>query len=242
MPAPTGRLRALAFLACLFLALPLIGEQAGGGDFAEGERLFREDKPKDAALVLERAVTQAGTDERAWLYLAACYEELGRYDEAVNVLRKGSGQSLRFKHLFLYNMANAFVLQGKNSFAEEMYGQALAANPSYAPALLNRANVRIILKDYPGASSDYGSYLNLEPASPQRPAIEALLARLNADLQAQAAQAQAEEEARKAAEAARQALLASVTASLKAAAEETTSLSAGSGAVQGYGDELVLDQ
>jgi tetratricopeptide (TPR) repeat protein len=240
---PARQLLAIASLACLLSILPL-GAAAGqdGGDFAEGERLFREDKAQAAALALEKAVTQAGVDERAWLYLGACYEELGRYDEAVNVLRKGASQALRFKHLFLYNMANNFVLQGKNSFAEEMYGQALSANPSYAPALLNRANVRIALRDYAGASSDYGSYLNLEPASPQRPAIEALLAKLNSDLSAQAAQAAAEEEAKKVAEAAHQALMASVTASLKAAAEETTSLSAGSGAVQGYGDDLVLDQ
>jgi tetratricopeptide (TPR) repeat protein len=227
-----------------FAPLPAIADtqQAAGAFFSEGERLFREDKPKDAAALLEKAVADPSVDERAWLYLAACYEELGRYDDAVAALRKGLGQAARYKHLFLYDMGNAYVLQGKNSFAEEMYGQSISANGNYAPAYLNRANVRIILKDYTGARDDYGAYLALEPQSPQRANIEELLKRLGADLAAQEAAAAQAAAAQAAAAKARQDLLDSVQASLKASAEETTSLSAGSGQVQGYGDDLNLDQ
>lgn len=210
--------------------------------FASGERLFREDKPADAAAALETAVALPGVDERAWLYLAACYEELGKYDVAVSTLRKGTPNAQRYKHLFYYNMGNAFVLQGKNAFAEDMYGQAIAANANFAQAYLNRANVRITLKELDGASADYSAYLALDPASSQRPAIEDILKRLGAAAAAQA-QAQAAAEAqREAEEAAKKALLDQVQASLKASAEETTSLSTGSGQVQGYGDNLELDQ
>jgi Tfp pilus assembly protein PilF len=235
---------ALIVAGVLLPAVPLAADGAaqGGSLFSQGESLFRENKPRDAAAILERAVLEPQVDERAWLYLAACYEELGRYDDAVNVLRKGSAQAVRYRHLFYYNLGNQFVLLGKNSFAEEMYGQALAANASYAPAYLNRANVRIILQNYPGASQDYTTYLTLEPSTPQRANIEALLARLQGDLAAAAAAAAAAEAARLAEEAAKQALLSQVQADLMASAEDATSLSSGTGQVQGYGDDLTLDQ
>lgn len=240
-------LRAAGFLLLALLAFPsprlsADGAAQTGSLFSQGESLFREDRPKEAAPILERAVLEPQVDERAWLYLAACYEELGRYDDAVNVLRKGSGQSVRFRHLFFYNMGNEFVLLGKNSFADEMYGQALAANASFAPAYLNRANVRIILQNYPGASQDYTTYLTLEPSTPQRANIEALLEKLQGDLAAAKTQADAAAAAAAAAEAAKQALLSQVQADLMASAEEATSLSSGAGQVQGYSDDLGLDE
>lgn len=238
--------RFLAPLLGVLLLLPAWrlsadGAVPSGSLFNQGESLFREDKPKDAASVLERAILEPQADERAWLYLAACYEKLGRYDDAVSVLRKGSAQATRYRHLFFYNMGNEFVLLGKNSFAEEMYGQALSANSGFAPAYLNRANVRINLQNYAGASQDYVSYLTLAPDTPQRANIEALLDRLKGDLAVAEAQAAAAAAAAVAAEAAKQALLSQVQADLMASAEEATSLSAGAGQVQGYDDELDLE-
>jgi tetratricopeptide (TPR) repeat protein len=219
------------------------GGQAGiGSAFSEGERLLRENKPSEAATLLEKAVLDPAVDERAWLYLGTCYELLGRYDDAVTALRKGSQVATRYKPQFFYDMGNAFVLQGKNAFAEEMYGQAITANPSFAKAWLNRANVRVSQKNFEGASADYGNYLGLEPNTPQRANIEALLRLMGSELAA-AHEAQAQEDARlQAAAQAKKALLDEVQASLKAAAEETTNLSAGSGQVQGYADSLDLDQ
>ncbi|MBL8966135.1 MAG: hypothetical protein JNG85_03940, partial [Spirochaetaceae bacterium] len=161
--------------------------------------------------------------------------------EAVNVLRKGLPRASRYRHLYYYNMGNAFVLQGKNSFAAEMFGEAISIDAQYAPAYLNRANARLALRQYREASEDYGRYLVLDPATTQRTAIEELLRRLGASL-AEEDRLKAEAAAQAlAAEAARQALLTQVSASLKAAAEETTNLSAGSGQVQGYGDTLELN-
>jgi tetratricopeptide (TPR) repeat protein len=231
--------RGTAFL--LFLGLSAALWADASGPFAEGERLFRENKPSEAAAVLETAVLDPGVDERAWLYLAASYEQQKRYDEALGVLRKGLPQASRYRHLFYFDMGNLFALQGKNAFAEEMYGEAVKAEDGYAPAYLNRANVRMALKEYEGASADYRLYLAREPGSSQRSSIERLLDLLGADLAA-AQKAAAEAEAQRlAAEEAKKALLDQVGASLKASAEETTSLSAGSGDVQGYEDSLELE-
>jgi len=234
-------MRVSRLLFASLLAL-FIATSAAAGAFDEGQRLFREDRPREAIPLLERAVLEAGADERAWLYLALSYQQLGRLDDAAGAFRKGLPGAQRYRALFLYNLGNVYALQGKNAFAADMYGEALSADPAYAPAYLNRANSRLSTRDLPGAAADYRRYLDLEPASPQRSAIEALLAKLDGAV-SEAARLAAEAEAKRIAEAAaKQALLDQVTASLKAAAAETTSLSTGSGDVQGYGDELKLDE
>ena len=78
----------------------------------------------------------------------------------------------------------------------------------------------------------------LEPDSSQKDSIQALLGLLGKTV-ADADQKKAQEEAaRIAAETARKNLLDEVSASLKASAEDTTNLAAGSGQVQSYSDEL----
>ncbi|HET7838825.1 MAG TPA: tetratricopeptide repeat protein [Rectinemataceae bacterium] len=222
-------------------ALALAAGGLSAGPFDDGERLFRQNQPKEAVPLLEQAISEAGADERAWIYLAVSYQQLGRLDDAAAVLRRGVGSAQRFKHLFYFDLGNVFTLQGRNAFAEDAYGQAITANPGYAPAYLNRANSRLNLKNFDGAQADYRHYLELDIASPQRAAIEELLKRLGAAI-AESERLQADAAAKLAAdEAAKKALLDQVTSSLKAAADETTSLSAGSGSVQGYGDELKIE-
>ena len=212
------------------------------GSFDEGERLFRENKPAEAAPLLEKSILEPGTDERAWLYLALSYQQLGRLDEAAAVLRKGLGRSDRYKSLFYYDLGNIFALQGKNSFATEMFTQAVAIDGAFASAYLNRANARLAMKEYGDARDDYRRFLELEPGNTQRGNIEEMLRRLDGGI-AETDRALAEAEAkRQAAETARKDLLNRMSASLKAAADETTSISAGAGDVQGYGDEIKLDE
>jgi tetratricopeptide (TPR) repeat protein len=232
---------ARSLVPALILAA-LAAAKASPGPFEEGEALFRANKPAEAAARLEQAVGEAQPDERAWIYLGVSYQMLGRLDDAASVLRKGLGKAERMKHVFYFDLGNVFTLQGRNSFAVDMYGQSIDANGNYAPAYLNRANARIGLRDLAGARSDYEKYLELEPRSPQRPQIEEVLKRIGAAL-AEVERHLADAEAKRAAEeAARRSLLEQVAASLKAAADETTSISAGSGSVQGYGDELKIEE
>jgi tetratricopeptide (TPR) repeat protein len=236
--------RAARFLAVGAFAALISAGAAAAGSFDEGERLFRENKPAEALPFLEKAVQEPGTDERAWLYLSDCYQLLNppRLDDASAVLRKGLTLATRYKSLFYFNLGNVFVLQGKNSFAVDMFSQAIELDGSYAPAALNRANSRLSVKDYAGAGADYKRYLVLDPGSAQRSQIEALIKRLDAGLAEADRQAAAAEAKKQAEDAARQQLLDQMSASLKAAADETTSISAGAGDVQGYGDELKIDE
>ncbi|HOX33482.1 MAG TPA: tetratricopeptide repeat protein [Spirochaetales bacterium] len=234
--------RAGRLAACLLAAVAAAQAAFAAGAFEEGERLFRENKPREAAAALERAAAEPGSDERALLYLGLAYQQLGRLDEAAQAFRRGASSSQRWRPLFLFDLGNVYLIQGKNSFAAEILGQAIEADPGLAGAYLNRGNARLSIKDFPGARDDYARYLELEPGSAQRSSIEELLRRLASGIE-ESKRAEAEAEARRiAAEEARKALLDQVSASLKAAADETQSLSSGSGAVQGYGDELNLDE
>src|SRR5512133_1215469 len=98
------RLRILAFLLCLGALAS--GWAQSSGFFPEGERLFRENKPREAASLLEKAILEPGADEKAWLYLALSYQQLGRFDEGLAVLRKGLVQARSYRHLYYYNMGN----------------------------------------------------------------------------------------------------------------------------------------
>jgi tetratricopeptide (TPR) repeat protein len=237
-----SRFIAAALAACLAASSAAFAAAGDESSFVGGERLFREDKPAEAVPLLEKAILESGVDERAWLYLGLSYQQLGKLDEASSVLRKGLAQASRFKALFYYDLGNVFVLQRKNAFAIDMFTQALGLDESYSAAYLNRANARIAVKDYGTAKDDYKRYLELEPESAQRPSIEELIKRLDAGIAESERQAAAEAAQKLADEAARKDRLDKMAASLKAAADETTSISAGAGDVQGYSDELKVDE
>ena len=227
------------FFAAAFAARP---SSVFASDFSErGIKLFMENKPQEAAPVLEMAAREAGADEKIALYLGISYQQLGRWDDAIAAFRKGLASSVAFRHQFLFNIANSFFAQGRNAFALEYYDQAIAVRNDYAPAYLNRANAKMRLGDHGGAVADYSLYLSLEPASPQAPEIRRLLDLLGTRA-ADADRKKTEAEARRVAEQqARQVMLDEVARSLLQAAESTTNLSAGSGDVQGYDSDLSLD-
>lgn len=228
----------LFLLAALFLQVSALGATELSD---RGIRLFMENKPMEAAPVLELAAREEGADERLYLYLGIAYQQQGKWDEAVAAFRKGLRPASPYTHQFLFNIANSFYAQGRSSFALEYYDQAIRAKPDYSGAYLNRANAKMKLGDHPGAVSDYSMYLGLEPSSPQAGEIRRLIDLLGAKT-AEAERLKAEAEARALAEErARQALLDEVTRTLLEAAETTTNLSAGSGDVEGYETDLSLD-
>ncbi|TFG85469.1 MAG: tetratricopeptide repeat protein [Spirochaetales bacterium] len=234
------RLLLSAFVASLVALMAPLALSAS--DFSDrGIKLFMENKPQEAVALLELAVREPSADELTHLYLGIAYQQLGRWDDAIAAFRRGLTGSIQYRHLFLFNIANSFFAQGRNSFALESYDQTLAVRMDYSPAYLNRANARMKVADYTGAVADYTVYLTLDPGSSQAPTIRKLVELLGQKAAA-ADQLKAIEEARKLAEeAARQALLDAVAQSLLETAGSTTSLSAGSGDLQGYDEVLSLD-
>jgi tetratricopeptide (TPR) repeat protein len=208
--------------------------------FTRGEELFLANKPQEALAFLEAAAAGDPANVQAALYLGIAYEQLKRNDDAIAAFRKilprAGGQSA----LIAFNLGNVYFAKGETNFAEQYYTQAIQADPVYATAYLNRANARIKNGALREALPDYAQYLALEPASPQRPQIEQLIAFINSEFSAEEERRiRAEAEEREAAER-KQRLLDEISASLQAAAEETRSLSAGAEDVLEYEGEFEL--
>ncbi len=209
--------------------------------FAEGENLFLRNKAAEATPRLEAAVREDPANVQAALYLGLAYQQLGRLDDAIQTFRKVLPRAGEKQPLIAYNLGNVYFQKNAAAFAEQYYTQAIAGDPSYASAYLNRANARIRTGSLKDASADYRTYLSLEPASPKRPDIERLLAAIAEGFAAEERQRLVAEEETRAAEERRTALLNEVSASLQEAAEQTRGLSAGSEDVMQYEGEFELE-
>jgi tetratricopeptide (TPR) repeat protein len=204
------------------------------GALQEGEKLFLENRPKEALPLLEQALNENPDSERLYLYLGIVYEQLQNPDKSIQVMRRGLNVARGVKDLLYFNIGNNLFRQKEYTLAEQMYGNALEANRELEDAVLNRANARMQLQSYPGARADYIEYLRLAPATPQREAIEKIIALLGGMLD-EAERLKQEELARQ------KALLNEVLNSLQNASEDTRNLSAGSEDIQEQYDEVDIE-
>jgi tetratricopeptide (TPR) repeat protein len=226
------------FLVLIFI----LGEGGFAQDlFARGEEFFMLNKPAEALPFLEGAIAEDPENVRAFLYLGMVYLQLEKPDDAIAVYRdilpRAGGESARVA----FNMGNAYFSKGNTDSAEQFYSRAIEADSAYGPAYLNRANTRVQTGALQEALEDYERYLVLEPESPKRPLVEQLTTLIRGEFAAEerrrilaAEEAAAEEERR-------QRLMEEVSASLRTAAEESQSLSAGTEEVLKYEGECELD-
>jgi tetratricopeptide (TPR) repeat protein len=227
----------LIFITLAFLAVPAFAQNS----FARGEELFMQNRPKDALPVLEAASLEDPANLKTFMYLAVVYLQLGRADDALavylKILPRGGNETPRIA----YNIGNAYFGKGNTGMAVKYYTDAITADPSYASAYLNRANVRLREGALNEAVADYQYYLTLEPRSAKRPQVEAVIAFIVEEAaSAERARILAEAQARAEAER-RQRLLDEVSASLQASAEDSQGLSAGSEGVLNYEGEFELE-
>ncbi|MDR1144484.1 MAG: tetratricopeptide repeat protein [Spirochaetaceae bacterium] len=231
---------------CLMLPLSLSSQESGpvpgqNPDFARGEEFFVRNKPEEALPFLEKAFVADQTHVEAALYLAVCYEQLGKLDEAVTVYRKILPAGGDKTALIVCNLGNVYFRKGSAGFAEQFYTQAVRSDPSYAPAYLNRANARVKTGALKDALPDYERYLNLKPDSPQRPQIEKLTGLIREEFAAEEIRRLMAEEAARAEAERRQRLMEEVSASLQAQADDTEGISAGAEDLSGYEGEFELE-
>jgi tetratricopeptide (TPR) repeat protein len=223
------------------LCLCMAGAGYAQTNFARGEELFMQNKPKEALVFLENTVAEDPAHVKAFLYLGLVYQQLGRVDEAIAAYRKilprGGGETARIA----YNLGNAYYVKGNAVFADQFYTQAIEADPSYASAYLNRANTRVKTGALSQAIPDYEFYLTLEPRSPKRPEIESIVAFIREEFAAEERRKLLAEETARAEAERKKRLLEEVSASLQASAEDSKGLSAGAEGVQGYDGDFVLE-
>ena len=236
----------IVILTAVFCLHPLFGQGSAGesgrnADLVQGEEHFIHNRPEDALPYLQQAFVADQSHIQGALYLAMAYEQLGQIDEALAIYRmilpSGQGQSA----LIACNMGNIYFRTGQSSLAEQFYSQAIRLDPSYAPAWLNRANLRIRNGSLREAIPDYERYLSLEPASSQRPQIEQLVGLIRQEFAAQEIRRLMAEEAARADAERRQQLIDQLAASLQAQADETEGIAAGAEELSGYVSEFELE-
>jgi tetratricopeptide (TPR) repeat protein len=232
---------------CLALA-GLLPAFAGALDYyAEGERLFRENKPAEAVPMLYQASLASGANPKVFVYLGLCYQQTGKYADAISVFMKGTSAPGADRKTLFYNAGNVYFVQNMYTEAESMYSRAIELDSSWAPAYLNRANARVKLEFFQKAVDDYTAYLMLDPATWQKDSIRQLIGLLTGAVKEKEEAAQKAEAARLATEAEKKAaaeryqkLMDDVSASLQSVDGASTK-TAGSEHVMEYEEEGQLE-
>lgn len=251
----------------LAVLLALGGTPAWGMDFlAEGENQLSLNNPQKAVTYLEAALAQGTPNERLLLDLGLAYQRLGQTADAKRTFGQGAALQGPAQKTFLLDQGIAAYLGQDWAGAEAAFTAALALDPVFPEALLNRANTRINGKNLSGASDDYKAYQAAVPNNPQKAKIDQLLALLDQAVgEAQAAQlaeethkkqeaeaqqaaaAQAEEEKKKADEEAaaekkkQDEILAKIRDSLARASGDSQALSTGPSGVKSDDGDFSLE-
>ncbi len=215
--------------------------------YTEGERLFRENKPADAVPMLYQASLATGTDPKVFVYLGLCYQQTGKYADAISAFMKGTSAPGADRKTLFFNAGNVYFIQNMYTEADAMYSKSIELDSSYAPAYLNRANARVKLENFRKAVDDYTTYLMLDPATWQKDSIRQLIGILSSAIaekedaaeRAEAARVAAEAEKKAAAERYRK-LMDDVSASLQSI-DGASTRSAGSEQIMDYNEEGQLE-
>ena len=91
--------------------------------YREGEELFRRNAPAEAIPLLYQASLQPGTDPRVFVYLGLCYQQEGKYSDAVSTFIKGTSAPGADKKVLFFNAGNVYFTQQLFPQAEEMFSQ-----------------------------------------------------------------------------------------------------------------------
>jgi tetratricopeptide (TPR) repeat protein len=196
----SGGFFAFCIVVCVVFCAPsLCGQDGGQSVFQKGEELFMQNKPREAAALLENALRQEPRNEKIYLYLGISYEQMGNRDKAIAIMQKGLEVAVLHKDLLYFNIANNYSGKGEEEKAFELYSKAIEENGGFNDAYLNRANTAVKLDKLEEALNDYRLYLIQEPDAAQRPQIERmilLLEGIQAGRVAEAQRLKAEEEER----------------------------------------------
>lgn len=170
-------MKRILFAAAFFAAFST-AVFAQESSFAEGERLFRQNKSSLAVPFLEKAIA-AGENPKAYNYLALCYFQEGNLKKALDTCASGMEAFGTDKKVLAFNAGNIAFAGEDYENAEKWYTKALVASPSYAPPYLNRGNARLRLGKIDECREDYVKYLELVPDDVQKPQILTLLSLLD---------------------------------------------------------------
>ncbi len=235
------------FALSAVLALFALGSAQALDYFAEGERLFRANKPEEAIPMLFQASQLTGTDPKVFTYLGLCYQQTGKYADAISTFMKGTSAPGTDRKILFFDAGNVYYIQKLFTEADTMYTRSIGLDSAYAPAYLNRANARVQLGTFKSAVEDYRTYLVLDPATWQSDSIRQLIELLSQEVAkqedeaARVAASAAAAEAEKAAAAERYKKLLDDVSSTLQSVQDASTISAGSETIMDYDEEGQLE-
>lgn len=161
---------------------------------SQGEKLFSENKPSEAIIMLESEIQSGNYSTKAHNFLGLAYYQTGDFEKSVKAFGDGLKVPGTNKKVLAFNQGNSYYAMNNFTEAAKSYSLAYTADANFTKALLNRANAYLMGKEFESALKDYEKYIIVCPDDPQRDEIVAVIAALKREIQ------RLEEEARLAAE------------------------------------------
>lgn len=173
----------LIFFSMIFMAYAV-----NSANYQKGLDFFSVNRPSEAIPYFQQAILEGNPNPDVYNYLGLSYYQCGQLQKSLDTFVLGTQVAMTDKRVLYYNAGNTAFSMGLYDRAEELYSYALAADPSFGGAVLNRAQAHMKQTDYDNAITDYERYLVLVPDSDQAEQIRLLLAALRAEVQKQKAE------------------------------------------------------
>ena len=160
----------------LFLLIFILME-FGNFCFAQslGEKLFKENNPKDAVQVLENEILNGQISANTYNFLGLGYYQIGEYEKSVDAFERGIKEQPANAKILYFNQGNAYYTLKQFEKAAECFSLSYKSDLTFVDALLNRANSYLMDDKLVLAKNDYVDYLEKFPETPQKSKIELLI-------------------------------------------------------------------
>lgn len=149
-----------------------------------GEELFMNNKPLEAAPLLEKEIQDGTASVNSYNYLGLSYYQTGNYKRSVEVFQMGLSVPGTNKKILAFNAGNSCYAQKDYKNAIEYFSLALATDKNYGSALLNRANSYLMAENYEKALDDYRQFLVISPEDRQADKIRQMIDALTGEIAA----------------------------------------------------------
>lgn len=140
-----------------------------------GEKLFKENNPKDAVQVLENEILNGQISANTYNFLGLGYYQIGEYEKSVDAFERGIKEQPTNAKILYFNQGNAYYALKQFEKAAECFSLSYKSDLTFVDALLNRANSYLMDDKLVLAKNDYVDYLEKFPETPQKSKIELLI-------------------------------------------------------------------
>ncbi len=144
-------------------------------NFKRGEVFYKQGNFTLAQTYLNRAVNLGISNYKAYLYLGSILTSYGKYEQAVEVFRKGLKFAGNKSWILHHNIGVALYKLGRYKQAMNEFYLALSSNPSYAEAHWLAGMCAYKLKDKNTTIYEWEKYLAEKPNGPESDSIRKAL-------------------------------------------------------------------